>query len=607
MAETNWATITLKPPFTEEVNTILDKGEQVLSKLVDILQVIKDILTIAKLIASLIAGNLIEALIAQLLKEIDQLLEGLLHGTRLHAIIIPIQKQSFGIGIEINLDALLKTDENVIHSSAQLSEDGKINNSTTAYSQTNVRDFLNFIDTSAYAVGGNRGFYRTLAESVQDEGDPNRPLFTDNFAVVGSCLLVGSRSVDTLYRLAVLLNALLRLGDRTDPLRHAFPTIQNLKARVIPITNAGSVDGRIGIALSWDPIPPRINFPFYNNEEATIDEIIIVRSTDPVFRQKFTWSEVFNTNLVNDINVLPTSSSGRTKVIKRIKFDGFTVGYVDDDPTLVGGAVYYYTTILRYELNDKFLPLKTFSNTVRVQFVRSLVSANSEPPDWIATPSLAELFPILEEIVGLIRLLLAELTTKSLTGPTLLDQLIEMIEFLIKKGETAVAILREIMDVIRALFNNDIGGLYATVFTVDYGGINAWNAELARRLSLRNDPSRPPFDDPEDLTTGVVIVGGVPVIGSINVSASMNTQKKALETLFNLLFGGGSSKPILPGHVPPPNPVLVAIATLETAIAEAEQIAFSTNLSTEKTSITAPVEKPKTLFDQNMLPTKAIC
>jgi len=612
MPENNWSSLTLTPPYAKEVGTALDAVEKVIGHTVDILNVIKDILEVARLIASAILANPLEAIIKQIIAEIEKLLEGLLEDTRLHAIIIPIQKQHFGLGVEPDPNSLVHPNGRTLASATQLENEGKLSGSTQFYANTNPTELFNFINTSEYAVGGNRGFYKALAESLVDAGDLNRPTYPDNFAVTGGCVLLGTRSLDTLSRFAALLNAFIHLGDRFDPLRGIIPTVHGLKARVIPITTVaeGAIfpgKGRIGVTLNWDLIPSRINFPLYNDEEAIVDEIIVIRSTDPKFRQKFSWGEVFGADVSNDRKQLPVSSSGRTKVLTRIKNDGFTTGYVDLDSSLKVGAIYYYTVALRLKIKGKHLPLNDFSNIVRVQFLRPTLSAGSEPPDWLATPSLVQMFPILEEIVALIRIVLDEITTKSFTGPTILDQLIEIIDAIVKRGEKAVAILRELLDLIRSLFENSVGGLYATTITVGYGGIDAWTTELARRLSNRGDTSRPPFDEPKDLVMGLVIVAGVPVLSGIDVTANVNAELAILEALIELLFGSGKKKSLIPGPTPPVNPFLDAIASLEGAILQAEKIAFTDAMKDSRVSPTTIEEKPKIIFDQNMVPTEKIC
>lgn len=615
MASQKWAQVTLQPPFTDEVNQILDTAQDGIDILNDILRVIKEILEIAKLVASLLASNPLEQALKALIDQIEKLLEDLFEDARLHGILIPIQKQAFGLGVEVDLQKELFSEDETPTSSGNLEKDGKFIKSQTEYSNLNALDTYKFIDTSPYAVGGNRGFYRTLAESVKDLGDLNRPQYTDNFMVIGGCVLLGSRSLDSLYRLAALLAALLKLGDRFDPLRNAFTPAQNLRAKVIPLTTIREASGRFGVALNWDKLPPRFNFPFYNDEEAIVEEIIVIRSTDPRFRQKFSWSEVFPAQLPNDIKQYPESSTGASKVIKRIKNDGMTVGYVDTSEELREGTTYYYTLALRYKLNGVYLPVKDFSNTVRVFFKRPLVTAESEPPDWLATPSLLELFPVLEEIIGYIRLFLEELKTKSVSGPTLLDQLIEMIAAILKRGEEASAILQEILDILRALFNTEVGGLYATQITVDYGGMDAWLSELAVRMSNTTDTSRPPFDSSEDLVMGLVIVGGAPTTQDIEAitdnagnlyTNTLNTTTVILQRIMELIFGS-PDKPDPLGQSISPNPILAAIDTLETAVADLEKTTFTRNMSASKTSITTEEQTPKIVFDVNMLPTKTLC
>ncbi len=596
MAEHNWVPITLKIPFASELEPALDSLQSAVNTITEILNTAKKILEIAKLVATAASADPLEIIIKQILDEIDALLNSISEKTNIHAIIVPIRKQPFGIGVEVNFNETLANNGGDIPPTyAQLDENNTFIGSASQYLGTVPAEVARFINTAAYSVGGTRGFYQTLVESTVDLGDINRPLFDDTFAVTGGCVIFTTSSFADLAKILGLFLSLLKLGDRSDPLRNTFVPPQNLRAKIIPITTVSAANGRMGVVLDWDKPQLRINFPLYNDEEALIKEIIIIRSTDLVLREKFSWPEIFSVDLTDDLNDLPSTPSGRTKVIKRIRNDGFTGRYVDDDASLKENTVYYYTLAFRHQLNKEFLPVNYFSNVVRIQAIRPLVSANSEPPDWYATPSLVQLFPVLEEIVGFMRLILAELQTKSFSGPTILDQLIVAIDTLIKKGEFANLILQEIVNLLRAINNNSLGGLYSTSITVPQGGMDAWLSELARRLSNSADTTRP-LDDPKDLVTGLVMVAGAPTIGSIDTSTPFNVEILALEKLFELIFGGGNS-----------NPILNAIAAVNTPYTTTTKTTFDSNMQPVQIPITQAPTTTSVTFDAQMLPTKTLC
>lgn len=591
MATSNWHALQLKPPFVEEVNSVIDGIQNVLDEVTSLLNTVKQILEVARAVLILSSADPLELIIKQLLDEIDRLLENISEKTTINAIIIPIHKQAFGVGNEVDFSNLGGP------TFGQMVADSAFVGSAVQYQGTSTIDLAQFINSAPYAIGGNKGFYSTLVESLQDTGDINRPLFDETFAVTGGCALLGTRSFADLNKILNLLLALLKLGDRTDPLRNAFRPPQNLRARVIPITTVAANPGRIGVVLDWEKPQLRINFPLYNEEEALIDEILVIRSTDKTLREKFSWSEVFATDVTNDLNDLPVTASGRTKVIKRIRNDGFSGSYVDDDPNLAEDSVYYYTLAFRYKLNDQYLRINFFSNAVRVQFTRPLVTATSEPPDWFSSPSLVEIFPALEEIVGAIRLILAELRTKSFSGPTILDQVIEAIDSLVKRGELANAILQEILELLRVLSNTDVGGIYATTITTNSGGMKAWTSELARRLSNKADASRPPYDDPRDLVTGIIMVAGAPItLGDINTTIPFNAQILALEKLFELIFGSGKS-----------NPVLDAIDAVDNPSGNTTKPAFGAGMQPSRVPAATVASTPPVTFNAQMQPTKTIC
>jgi len=95
-----WHPLVLKPPFVKEMNDGLDQLQTGIDTINDILTVVKQLLEIAKLVSAIVAGNPLEQILKQILDEIERILEALLEKTAIYSIIIPIHKQSFGLGKE---------------------------------------------------------------------------------------------------------------------------------------------------------------------------------------------------------------------------------------------------------------------------------------------------------------------------------------------------------------------------------------------------------------------------------------------------------------------------------------------------------------------------
>jgi len=460
---------------------------------------------------------------------------------------------------------------------------------------TEVDDTLvNFINNAPASTAGNRGFWRVLAESTRDVGDGNRPTFTPDFAVAGTTLVFGSDSLADLYKIFELIESLLELGARADLSGRTHLTVQNLKALALPITVPEDPNNpaSIGVSLTWDKLGPGVTFPAFSSDQQVVVEYLVIRSTSPRLREASTWSQVFAQQPASD-DITDLPEEGANKVIARLPNDGFVTGYLDEDPDLVEGAVYYYAVAARIEVNvdadfetDVILPVGNLSNVIRIEVRRPGDSKGGEPPDWIGTPSLASLFPALEALINQIRLALSQLGSFSLSGPSILDEIIQQIESLIARGERVVAILDEINRRLAALLTSDVGGIFSTTFAVPTGGIDGWLGELAKRLSDPSDNTRPPFDNNE-LVAGVVVVGGAPTLPALD----------PLLSLLELFFGGGSS-----------NTLLDAINEIDIVVTATEKRVFGEDMTVTTVPLGTPDEdnSPQVVFDASMRPVDTV-
>jgi hypothetical protein len=491
---------------------------------------IKEALEIARLLASNLANNPVEAALREALEQIQQYIDDLIGGTTAHAIMIPIQKQHYGIGEPIPADA---TDRlSLTPSFDQLAQDG-------SYSQRVIKDItpetISFINTSVTSLGGNRGYWRALVLSLYDEGDFARPDFPNNFAVTGACVIFGSKQLADLYKIIALLTKWIRLGFRADMGARSQPIPSTLKATTIPIPT----EGRIGVQLDWTPIPPVITKALFSSERMFVREIFIVRSTDPLLRERFGWGQVFTEE--PEASGLPVSADGRTRVIARLPNDGLIARYVDKDTSLKVDTSYYYALALRYGIGSDIKtlliqPMTEFSNVVWVHYMaRPNTTRLSEPPDWFATPSLIQLFPIIQSFVNIIKLYVNGAINRTLSNNgivALITQTINQIESLIAQAAEVKKDLDALEQILRSLSGLDGLGIYATTFDVTTGGMQAWVGKLAQQFSDSTDTSRPPFDRGDEFTAGFVIVAGAPRLPDL----------AKIRALLKLLFGDGSDE-----------------------------------------------------------------
>jgi len=515
-----WHNLELQAFYPKDARQAVDAIVEFNKTLTKLLTTTKAGLEIAKALAALASADPLEVALRTLLKEIEDLIDALLGETTAHALVVPIQKQHYGLGDPIPTDS--------IDASIRTPNYGTLlNNNVFPQSVVNANtpDVITFINTADESQGGNRGYYRTVLTSLNDPGDYAKPDFPQDFAVAGVSVVFGSTSLTDIYRIVAIIGRIIDLGIRSDLTSRSRPVPAGLKARIMP----EPTEGKIGVQLDWDPVPPVLIKPLLSLEKAVITEIFVIRSTDSILRERFTWNSNFTKQPARDINAYPSTAT--TKVIARLRNDGFRSRFVDTSADLKVDTPYYYALALRYKINDSFQPMSDLSNCVRVYYTRFPGSSRKgTPPDWFATPSLYQMFPILRTLISKIELFVEGMLNRTVSNNgiiNMIEQTISQIEALIAQAEQLLAEIKEITDLLQEIATADIGGIYATSFSVATGGILGWTSELARRLSNTEDTSRPPFDESE-LVAGLVLVAGAPNLSEL----------AAFVKLIKLFFGG---------------------------------------------------------------------
>lgn len=552
----NWSNLRLANLLPPPAKTAVDAVGTLTDTINTFLAVAETTLSVAKSAAQAAATNPIEATLNATIRELQNTLEGLVKNTSAHAILIPIHKQPFGLGVRPDKDSIPETDRPA--SFDRLVDDGAF--SEDAFGDASEASKA-FIDNSSTAVGGNQGFWKTLALSLQDEGDSNRPNFPSNFAVTGVCIIVGATSLQELDGKLNVIKSIFKVNNRTDPFSRSQPSITELNVKVIP--DLSESPAKIAVRLSWPSVPPIVAASAFGGELRVIKEIFVIRSTDKKIREQFSWSDVFSRQPLDVSSDL--QEEGPTKVIARIKNDGFVQSYIDEDPSLDPTTSYYYAVLPRYEIDGTTQPMGNLSPVRRVILSDPQATVNSEAPDWWASPTLVKMIPSLYKVLQKLEILISKLESRTVSNSGLLgmiNQTIEQLSLLSQQLEDVNEEIQSTADKLESILSEGTAGIFSTNISVNKGGTSAWIAELAKRLSDPEDSSRPPFDSGHEFVSGLVIMAGAPRPPELN----------EIKSLLSLLFGSSSQ-----------NPLLDAIDSLEKeAGASAGESSFGDNLQTEE-------------------------
>lgn len=489
--------------FPEPLQRAVSALTDAVGALAKVSKVTERALKIAQKIAEKASVNPAETALNSLLDEVDRFVGGITGGTQAHAILLPVKRRVIrrskgSSGIEDFLDP---------------------NEPASAY----VRRALS-------APQSRDVFYNLLAESVADAGDLSRPQFPPDYAVTGVCVLATAETLADLQIPLRLFTTLFQGNLRMAPLGASTPVVQGVRATPV------AVRGGVGVVVRWDPLPPVNTAPLLTGELIAAEEIFIIRISAPFTRGWFTWSDLFNkepSDVVTDL-----AETKYAKVVARVRNNGFVRSYTDSSELLNPAVTYYYTTCVRTVVNTEVQPMGALSAVVRVARTNPQPSSRlAVPPDWYATPTLTEMFPVINGILNRVRLegsRLRSITTSNSGGQQLLQQTINQYAALAAQYQATVDETKELTDRLQALSASETpGGLYATTITRSKGGMDAWLAELARRLNDPNDESAPVMTS-TSLVLGLVIVAGAPTVPDL----------AAVVALFEMFFGRGTRNPL---------------------------------------------------------------
>jgi len=447
----------------------------------------------------------------------------------------------------------------------QLETSWSVSDAITAASK---KAFFAALDSIANAKGGNEAFAKTVIESMYDDFDPNRPDYDESGAFYAVVIVVGGQSILEYYEYARALMSVFAEANKKNPM---LPTTitrapQDVRAQVIAVPNST----KMGVRLQWTNAPAAQSLVEFDGIRVYINELAIVRSTDPNLANATDWSAIFGaeqppelTDDEREKTNVRTTADGKTKLIRIFKYDGVRTSYIDTDE-LTQNVDYYYTVAYRYSLaepaNDRgevTYETQKYHNISNVVKARSSASAPSThlsvAPNWDSHTSLLEVIPDLKYFMRLVQVFLQGLKSQASGPASALRSFSTFLQSEITRYNTFALEVRSRLTKLKGLAALPPAGIYVTTISGERGGTRAFTQELINRLTDETDTTAPPFFR-KGFTGGTVIFAGAPNPAAL----------APVETLMSLILGYGSDD----------TPYEQALATIDNIVSEAETAAF---------------------------------
>jgi hypothetical protein len=431
--------------------------------------------------------------------------------------------------------------------------------------------------------GGNVGFFKTVLDSLDDEGDINRPQFPNDSDYVGGIVIVMGTDFDPLgflddiWRLTGMFNA----PDSTPKV----PRPKNLRGRAITKVLNGSFD----VLLKWDPVEvPLVHLEDLGGVMYYPTRYAILRVKNDV--RALAASNVIDLMGTRDLQVGTKFNNGNAEVVIEGDLDLSKVSYIDFNVPATSDDSFYYALAWKlkaYNTDESVAassgsPLDYWyiSNVVRITPFPTLPTAT--PPNWIRTPSVASIFPSLANVLREIVLEIDNYATKLLGTTDLMKQYVVFLKSEIDRYESIISELASQLTIVKALFDLPSSGIYMRYFK-GRGGNVFFTTDLAKSFVV-SDPNKPPFIHGDEYVTGTILMTG-----------GYLPDVEAFISALELFFGGGG-----------PGGISDLVGQLGQQVDRLETVVFGDDLQPKEPS-TADQEKKPTTFDVSMCPLNTCC
>jgi hypothetical protein len=366
-----------------------------------------------------------------------------------------------------------------------------------------------FIVNANRYSGGNAGFFRTVLNSLYDDGDLNRPQFIrDDDYIGGLVLLLGTSNdplgfLDDIWR----FNGLFRMPD---PLPR-LPRPMNLTAQVVECIEEDT-HLKMDVFLGWETLTSTdIILKELEGVSFYPDRYAIIRCKNNTSSLNAT--SVVELLETQNLTTGSTSIDGSCEVILEDDYNITITNYLDQNVIAAPSDTYYYTLAWKLkgvsqDKTEKDLPYWHISNVARV--TPHMVTTTSIYPDWIRTPSVSSLFPSVAFTIKQLTSYITGLSSRITNTTDILDSYVMTLESEVDKYKNMANVLLSQLAKIQTLFVLPRGGIYLHYFN-DYGGNNFFISDLASALMPDSKNTNPPFHRGDEYVTGAVLLSGGPI------------------------------------------------------------------------------------------------
>jgi hypothetical protein len=401
------------------------------------------------------------------------------------------------------------------------------------------RVYRQLFNPESLFIGGNAHYFKTVAESLYDKGDLNRPTFLRDEQWAYCAVVAGAEDVGSALTLIQALDRIFGPDPRNPGDRGA--------GRIIPSGFTGRLSPRgYRPTLQWNPVNVTRVLENLGNATITVTRYMIVSATEWQFTNTANLDAVFTGTLAEGL----TGRYG-AKILAIKAYDGL-VGQWTGDEEIPAGESRYYTVVFETRFNAN--PLAETDEESRnlgfneyatpVEIARPATgqrsgTVDSKRPDWQRSPSLATLIPPINQVVDRVLTYITAIERGAQSFNDMNDQYLAFLNKQIDRFESKSRELTQIIEQLARLAeaSRALGGAHVRI-AQGRGSAQTMLSDLLE--SFEGDETLPIAFRPPPYVVGTEFTCGVFLLG-------LGPDVQAFIDLFNSLFGDDETDPIVAG------------------------------------------------------------